>query len=251
MIGAARVGRQDDRGFTLLELVVVIAVIGILAAAVAPSVLQQVMEARVSGTREEVEAISRAIIGAPAQSQFGFAGDIGRLPSSLQELAAPGGLPAFSTDTVRNIAMGWRGPYINAGTSASDFLSDAFGRAYTLSAGQVRSAGPDGIANTADDIVYPPSPPDISGEVTVTVKTMSGARTVVDPAGYRVDLYYPSNGTEASLTDASGPFSFSNVPAGPRAVRVVKTTNPNQGAVVSEDTIVVRPGSTTAAELWF
>jgi general secretion pathway protein G len=241
----------SHQGFTLLELVVVIAVIGILAAAVAPSVIQQVMDSRVNGTRSEAQAVFTAIGGDPAQNQFGFAGDIGRVPATLGELAARGSLPLYTTATVRNIGMGWRGPYINAGGSATDFLTDGFGRAYTLSTGQVRSAGTDGVANNGDDIVYPPSAPDITGDVTVTVKNLVGTRTFVDPAGYRVDLYYPSNGAQASLTDSTPPFSFANVPQGPRALRVVKTSNPNAGAVVAEDTIVVRPGSSVAAELWF
>ena len=242
---------ESEPGFTLLELVVVIAVIGILAAAVAPSVIQQIMGSRVDGTRSEAQAIVSAITGDPAQNQFGFAGDIGRLPTSLDELASRGNLAVYTTATMRNIGMGWRGPYINAGGSASDFMTDAFGRAYTLDNGQVRSAGTDGIANTSDDIVYPPSAPDITGDVTVTLKLQQGQRTFVDPLGYRVDLYYPNDGEQASISDAIAPFSFANVPQGPRALRVVKTSNPGAGSVVAQDTIVVRPGSSVAAELWF
>jgi general secretion pathway protein G len=239
------------RGFTLLELVVVIAVIGILVAAVAPTVMQQMVSTRVDGTREETEAIYRAIAGDAASNSFGFVGHIGRLPNTLNELSTIGGLPAYTTNTVRNIGMGWNGPYINAGSSASDYLSDAFGRPYTLAAGQIRSAGSDGIANNADDIVFPPAAPDVNGDVTVTVKTITGGKTVVDPANYRVDLYYANNGAEASLSDTTSPFSFTNVPQGPHAVRVVKTNNPGAGTIVSQDTIVVRPTMTTTAELWF
>jgi hypothetical protein len=115
----------------------------------------------------------------------------------------------------------------------------------------VRSAGPDGIANNADDIVYPPSVPTITATVTVTVRQMVGAKVFVDPAGYRVDLYYTDGGGEASVSDAAGPFTFSNIPMGLHAVQVVKTSAPGAGSIVAQDTIVVRPNGTTAAELWF
>ena len=243
--------RTAQHGFTLLELVVVIAVIGILAASVAPSVMQQVLEARIDGTREEAEAIVEAMVGDFGDNRFGFVGDIGRLPAALSELATIGGLPAYNTSHTRNIGMGWRGPYINSGTSANDYLTDAFGRAYTLSAGQVRSAGPDGIANNTDDIVYPPSTPEANGDVLITLKTIQGNKTLTDPAGYRVDLYYASDGVEASLSDNAAPFSFSNVPMGPHAILVVKTSNPQAGSTVAEDTVVVRSNSTSALDMWF
>jgi general secretion pathway protein G len=241
-----------QRGFTLLELIVVIAVIGLLSAAVAPALIQRVLDQRVESTRQEAQTLYEAMVGAPSENRFGFLGDIGRLPNSLQELVAPGALPSYNTDTTRGIGMGWRGPYVNAGASTNDYLTDAFGRSYTgIATGQIRSAGADGVANTADDIVYPPRLPVLPGTVTVTVKTTTSGKTVVDPAGYRVDLFYASNGSEAFLSDTSTPFSFSNVPSGLHAVRVVKTSAPDPGTVMVLDTVVVRPGSAVAAELWF
>ena len=250
---AARVrGWARTGGFTLLELIVVLAVIGILAAAIAPSAMQRIVDTRVDETRSEARILHEAMTGKAGENRFGFVGDVGRLPSSFQELAQVSGLPTYTTNTFRNVGMGWRGPYVNAGVTANDYLTDAFGRPYTgATTGQVRSAGPDGVAGNADDIAYPPTASAIAGNVVVTVKTMTGNKTVVDPAGYRVELFYASSGTEAALSDTAAPFSFTSVPMGIHAVRVVKTSNPNAGTVVSQDTITVRPTSTTAAELWF
>jgi general secretion pathway protein G len=242
---------EGGAGFTLLELVVVIAVVGILAAALTPAVIQQVVDARIEETREELAALHAGMVGNPGQSDFGFVGHVGRLPSSLQELVTPGAIPGYTTGTARAIGMGWRGPYVNIGASPTDFLLDGFGRPYVLADGRVRSAGPDGLANTADDLVYPPSAPRIGGDVNVTLRRTQGNRVLVDPLGYRVDLYYPSDGRQEVLSDYEAPFSFTNVPVGPRAIHVVKIGNPNDGEIVGEDTVVVRPGSTMAAELWF
>jgi general secretion pathway protein G len=250
---ARRPRLRDRRGFTLLEVVVVLSVLAILAAVVTPSFVQEIGQTRIDATREETRVLHEAMVGpSTGETRFGFVGDIGRLPNSFQELAQQSGLPAYTTSTVRSVGMGWRGPYVNTGTSATDYLNDSFGRAYTgAPSGQVRSAGPDGVANNADDIVYPPLAPTVVGSVTVTVKRIQGGKTIVDPAGYRVDLYYASNGAQSSVSDTSAPFTFANVPIGLHAVRVVKTSNPKAGSIVGEDTIVVRAVSTTAIEIWF
>jgi prepilin-type N-terminal cleavage/methylation domain-containing protein len=268
-----RAGQQS--GFTLIELVVVLTVIGILTASVTPAVVQRIVDARMSATAAETQALHEAIVGVPTQSRFGFVGDMGRLPNSFQELVQRGSMPAYTINTTRSIGMGWRGPYVNIGTSQNDYLTDAFGRAYTgASSGQVRSAGADGVMNTADDMVYPPMAPLVAGNVTVTVKMLSGRRTVVDPSGCRVELFYASNGSENVVSDTSSPFTFTNVPMGVHAIRVTScsasssgsgsgnwpwwlllggggggTTSDGEGG--GQDTVVVHPGSTTAVELWF
>ncbi len=231
----------------------ILAVIAILAAAIAPSFVQQIAGTRVEATQDEARVLHEAMVPPTSSgTQFGFVGDIGRLPNTFQELVAPGGLPSYTTATIRNVGMGWRGPYVNTGTSATDYLTDSFGRAYTgASTGQVRSAGPDGVANNADDIVYPPAAPTVTGSLTVTVKELVGQKVNVDPANYRVDVYYASNGAQTVVSDAAAPFTFANLPMGFHAVRVVKTANPGSGNIVSQDTVVVRAGSTAVAELWF
>ena len=243
---------RRDWGFSLIELVVILGVLAILAAVVTPSMMQQVGATRLEATRDETHVLYEAMVGPGAGgTNFAFLGDIGRLPNNLQELVQPGTLPSYTTATTRNVGIGWRGPYVNAGTSPTDYLTDGFGRTYTLAMGQVRSTGPDGVANNTDDIVYPPMPPTLMGGLNVTVKTITGGKTVVDPANYRVDLFYALNGAQTSVADGAAPFSFANVHPGLHAVRVVKTNNPGAGNVVAQDTIVIRPGSTTASELWF
>ena len=238
--------------FSMIELVVILGVLALLAAVVAPSMIQQVDAARVDATRDETQGLYEAMVGPGAGgSNFAFLGDIGRLPNNLQELVQPGGLPNYTTATTRSIGMGWRGPDVNAGTSPTDYLTDGFGRMYTLAMGQVRSIGPDGVANNADDILYPPMPPILTGGLNVTVKTITAGKTVVDPANYRVDLFYALDGAETSVQDAVAPFTFANIHPGLHAVRVVKTANPGAGTVVAQDTVVIRPAGTTAAELWF
>jgi prepilin-type N-terminal cleavage/methylation domain-containing protein len=248
-LAARALGRAA--GFTLLELIVVVAVLTILAATVTPAMVQQIIDSRISATQAEARTLHEAMVGDHTQSRFGIVGDIGRLPTSLTELVQRGGLPSYTTATTRNIGMGWRGPYVNTGTSAGDYATDAFGRPYTLASGQVRSPGQDGVGSNADDIVYPPSAPLVTGAVIPTVKTVVTGKTVVDPAGYHVELYYSNGGTEASVSDTTGPYQFTNVPMGVHAIRVVKTSNPGAGSIMTEDTIIVRPGGTTTVELWF
>jgi len=239
-------------GFTLIELIVVVAVITGLVAAVTPALVQQILDRRIQATQDEVRVLHDAIVGNPSEMRFGFVGDIGRTPNSLQELVQRGGLPGYSNSTTRGIGIGWRGPYVNAGTSTADALTDSFGRSYTTSAGQVRSAGPDGIPNNSDDIVYPPSAPAITGSVFVTLKTKDvNGVTIVDPPLYEVRLTYARDGAEETLVAAGSPFNFTNVPMGVHALQVVSTGGTTAGTVIAEDTVVVRPRGSAVLEFTF
>lgn len=238
----------DRRGFTLLEMAIALAIIAILAAVATPMVLQRILESRRTATEEEARVLYEAMVGRDAEpGSFGFVGDIGRLPASFEQLTQPLGLPAYTTQTVRGVGMGWNGPYVNTGGSPTDFLTDAFGRPYTgASTGQVRSAGQDGIFGNVDDIVYPGAAPGITGRVHVNVKTLLDKRTVNDPPGYVVDLYYSNGGVEAVVRDSTPPFRFDNVPMGVHAVQVIDPT----GGVATGETISLPRGGTRVVELW-
>jgi type II secretory pathway pseudopilin PulG len=243
-------------GFTLIEITVILAVLAILAVAITPMVLQQLVDAKVEATRQEAKALHEAMLGAAGPGgAFGFFGDMGRWPAAFEELLRPApGTPLFTTATFRNVGMGWKGPYINAGASGEDVLADAFGRPFRgASAGQVRSAGPDGLFETADDIVYPPAPPNPGGRLLVTVKRMAAEDSsyTLDPAGYTVRLYYSNGGREAFLDAPAAPFVFENVPQGIHAIVVLRMKNDPPLAVAQDTIQVPGNGATKLVELAF
>jgi general secretion pathway protein G len=172
--------RLATAGFTLIEIVIIIAVLTILATAITPALLQRVMDQKIETTRQEAKTIHEAIVGrSDMPGQFGFVGDMGRFPASFEELLRPQREAVlFSATTFRGVGMGWKGPYINVGDTKDDVLTDAFGRPYGgITTGQIRSAGPDGVMDNDDDIVYPPTLPNIRGRVLVTGSRRSSPTT--------------------------------------------------------------------------
>jgi prepilin-type N-terminal cleavage/methylation domain-containing protein len=250
-------------GFTLLEVVLVIAVLAILTTALAPTVLQRLVESRVDQTRAEELKLYEAVVGRSDEGSYGFVGDIGRLPRGVEELLQPNGLPLYTTQTTGRVGIGWNGPYANFGASRNDILRDAFGRLYTgVEQGQIRSAGADGVAGTADDIVSPPAPTNVGGRLQVVVKTIVEQKVLADPPGCEVRLFYAAEGREAVLADGVAPFIFENVPAGLHAV-VVMGPPPGSGGsgsgnggvlktMLAQQTIAsLANGRTKLVEIWY
>src|SRR5689334_7898303 len=88
--------RDDARGFTLVELLVVMVILGLLAALVVPSYLNRERVARTQAAKAQIELLGTALDT--------FRLDVGRYPSSQEGLEAlrtqPGGI------------AGWNGPYL-------------------------------------------------------------------------------------------------------------------------------------------
>jgi general secretion pathway protein G len=246
--------RRATAGFTLIEIVVILAVLTILATAITPALLQRVIDQKIETTRQEAKTIHEAIVGrSDVPGQFGFVGDMGRLPQSFEELLRPQREAVlFTAVTFRGVGMGWKGPYINVGDTKEDVLTDAFGRPYGgISTGQIRSAGPDGVMDNEDDIVYPPNLPNIRGRVMVTIKRMAAEDQsyTLDPAGYEVRLYYSNNGQQAMIADNIAPFVFENIPQGIHAIEVNRL---KRNQIVVQDTIQsFGGGATKLVELYF
>jgi prepilin-type N-terminal cleavage/methylation domain-containing protein len=219
-------------GFTLIEVIVVIAILAVVAGAMAPLAVQSINSSRRDLTIKRQEVIYRSIFGDTSAPGSGFLSDIGRLPSlDLSELTASGSLPLYSLQPC-GVSMGWRGPYLLEGTNAAGLPVDGWGTPMALSGGQIRSAGPDQNMNaTADNLVYPSTPialNNINGSMVLTVTAMdtSASQPVFVPAAGQATACFSQNGLMQSyvLASASGSYIFppqgSSLPQGIHAITV-------------------------------
>lgn len=194
---------KDAKGFTLIEMVVVLIITAVLAGVIVPLGFRHLEVKREDATKEEMVELHRAIVGYPKLGNFRYVGDMGALPSSLDDLVTNPGSTAYGTQT-NGVLMGWNGPYINMGEDSDDYKTDAWGTAYdygVVGTGQIRSYGPDKTAGGVDDIIYPPRPVTLTGSVSLTV--YSNAQDKIPnraPTGGSlvVTFYYSNNGEEAS-----------------------------------------------------
>lgn len=96
--------RDGEEGFTLLELLVVLAIMGLLAAIVAPQVLKYLGASRSQTAKVQIQNISAALEL--------FKLDVGRYPTQEEGLAALVTAPASAT--------GWNGPYLQKSSALQD-----------------------------------------------------------------------------------------------------------------------------------
>lgn len=102
-------GQHGAKGFTLLELLVVMAIIGMLAAYVGPKYFSQLGKSEQNVAKAQVEAFAKALDT--------FRLDAGRYPTTAE------GLAALMTKPVN--VRAWNGPYL-----AKEIPLDPWGKAY-------------------------------------------------------------------------------------------------------------------------
>lgn len=140
--------RRRERGYSLLEVLIVLTIIALIAALVGPRLMAQLDRSKVTAARVQVRAIASAIETMRL--------DLGRYPTNDEGIALLNSPPRDDADL-------WHGPYLDAETPV-----DPWGAAYVYQAPQadferprIASLGADGEVGgegLAADIVYGDEP---------------------------------------------------------------------------------------------
>ncbi len=131
--------RRSEKGFSLIELIVVLVILGLLAAVVGPRVYDKLAKGKEQIAKIQIKELEGAL------QLFSF--DVGRYPTTSEGLEAlihnPGSMDS------------WKSPYLNK----AELPKDPWGKPYLYrSPGQhgdfdLLSYGPDGVEGGEDDVV--------------------------------------------------------------------------------------------------
>jgi general secretion pathway protein G len=239
--------RPGQGGFTLVEVIMVIVILGVLAAVAMKTLDSGLETSRIEETRQEMDQLAKAICGNPElfsggmRTDFGYVGDVGALPANLDALVSN---PGYGT---------WRGPYAKSDYSnfSEDYKRDAWGQAYVYS-GSTTITSVGGAPDTLKRILASSTSELTSNTVAGQISDAAGNPPGDSAAHVRIILSYPNGtgGTNDSIVipNRSGSFTFpSCVPIGNRRLRAVYLTTHD----TVQSTVSVLPKSTAQTTLRF
>ena len=140
-IRRSRRSRRRQAGFTLVEILVVITIIGLIMALVGPRVLGYLGESKAKAAKIQIESFSSALDL--------YYLDLGRYPTGNEGLAAL---------TRGNNTPGWNGPYLRGGVVPNDpwghsYIYRSPGEHAPYEIISLGSDGQEGGSGTATDII--------------------------------------------------------------------------------------------------
>ena len=229
-----------SNGLTLIETIATLTIISLVVVGMVSVSSYLLNRSQIDVTNENINQLRRGISGNPvivvneARTSFGYLGDMGKLPTNLQDLWVKGSQPAFTFNTAKKAGAGWNGPYLEISPvelaaargqdgwgntlsySTTSFTHPAVG---ATSLALLASLGPDLSLGTADDIGINFFEAEVNSRVQGYVKDAKG--DVISGVG--LTLNYPADGvlsTEVIYTDATGYYNAEDIPYGNRSITI-------------------------------
>jgi general secretion pathway protein G len=126
-----KIRNHECKGFTLIEVLLVVGIVGILAALVGIKTIGQADKAKRQAAWTQAATLKTAI------GQFEM--EVGRLPRNLEELVVEGD-------------KNWPGPFLDVGEVPKDPWGSEFQMQVRGKQLRITSPGPDGLIGTDDDL---------------------------------------------------------------------------------------------------
>ena len=129
--------RRAEAGFSLIEILIVVAIMGLLVGIVGPNVMAQFQSSKTKTAEIQVEEMRAALDT--------FAMDVGRYPTEKEGLEA-------LVDGTRRIP-GWKGPYLRGGKLPLDPWTRPYRYSYQKGEPRIAASGAPGGSGANEDLV--------------------------------------------------------------------------------------------------
>src|SRR5437016_6303824 len=106
------------RGFTLIEATAALGIMALVLTGGTVLTFRNLTDYREQETLDKLTLLKRAIVGDPrivtkeSRTDFGYVGDAGGVPISIDKMWIQGAQPTFTFDTTAKMGAGWLGPYV-------------------------------------------------------------------------------------------------------------------------------------------